>query len=154
MRWDIAEKVRCDIIAWSGINFSGRRKVARIFPVGGLQGDEFESCDISSLMVVGPIGVRVVLMASSVEEDWESRPWRAICLVEGYTFTTKKGDKPAVRIPDLDWLDDFDARRSDPDFQVTYDQVAHLAEGRGWTYGRTGDTPLRGHVRSIKVDHY
>lgn len=152
MEWDIAPKTRCDIIAFSGINFSGRRAIVSIHPVGGRQGEEIDAADIQSIAIVGRPGTRVVLKSSVSESDWQERPWRCVTVTADAAYKTPEG-KQAVRVPDIDFLDKPNAQRTDPDFQAGYDQVGALDEGKGWTFGRSGATPLKGNVRAIRVEN-
>ena len=148
MHWVIAKNVRCTIQAFSGPNFSGYRSEIEIFP-SGRQGELDGS--LASLGLVGSTGVRVTLCESPNEEDWESRPWRSFVLTLEHSFETQEG-KRAVRVPDIDAVDDIRARRTDPDFVESAPHADSLDTGRGWTYGRTGSVDLKGNVQMIRVD--
>lgn len=148
MRWVVAPKMRCDLFFFAGVNLSGELTKVQVFAAGGRQGD-VRGEDIKSMAIHGDHGVRVVLCASEDEETWQDSPWRAIRLKKGSTVPNREGT-PAVRVPDIDWLDEPGARRNDPDIQVGYEEVASLGTGTEWTYGRTG--PLKGRVRMIRVD--
>ena len=50
MRWEIAQNMRCDIIAFSGINFSGRRATMQIYP-SGKKGD-LELPEVGSITIM------------------------------------------------------------------------------------------------------
>ena len=150
MDWIIAPKVRCDIRAWSGTNFSGYHKLARIFAAGGRQGEEVDGLALSSCWVVAPFGTRVVFSAAPAEDEgWLTSPWRAVVIAKGSCFMTNTG-LPAVRIPDLDWLDKPNAQRTDPDFQEGFPIAKTLDDGSGWTFGRAG--ALRNRVHAIRID--
>jgi hypothetical protein len=148
MRWELAPRLRCDVVAFSGLNLSGERRVVEVHPVGGRKGD-LVPADLRSLAFVAPVGTRLVLATSEDPDDWEAHPWRAVVVLAGQHDTTREG-RAVVRVPDLDWLDAFDARRTDPDFQATFDEATTLAEGRGWTFGRGG--VLKGMIRQLRVD--
>ena len=145
MDWQIAENMRCDLVGFTKPGFAGTRHVAQIFP-SGRQGDLPDA--LSSLIVVGPIGTRVVLLTSQVG-DYSAAPWRCIELKKGKAFLTKDG-RPGVRVPDLDLLDAPDANRTDPDFEQTYDIVQRLEDGLTWTFGRPGSIKER--VVLIRVE--
>lgn len=149
LRWDIAQNMRCDLIAFTGINFSGRRTTMQIYP-SGKKGD-LESGEIGSMSIIAPIGTRVVLISSASETDWELLPWRAIEIHKGVAYKGR-APLPMVRIPDLENLDKVNVERTDPDFQQSYPIANTLAEGKGlgWTYGRVG--PLRGLIHAIRVE--
>lgn len=148
MKWVIAPKTRCDIVFLQGLNLSGERTMVQVHPVGGRQGD-IDGSLIKSLALMGPLGARIVLCTTEDEDAWEQSPWRAIRLLKGVAFPNREGVM-GVRVPDLDWLDPANARRSDPDTQMGFDEVPTLSAGTGWTFGKMG--PIRGHVRMIRVD--
>lgn len=149
MRWDLAPKLRVDIVAFAGLNLSGERRVVEIHPVGGRQGN-LNPEDIKSFALVGPVGTRIVLMSSADPEDWAKHPWRAVKIMEGHHFLTKEG-RPCVRVPDVDFLDAFDARRTDTELQAWYDEADGL-DAPGWTYGRVGK--LKANVHAIRLDRF
>ncbi len=148
MRWEIAQNMRCDIIAFSGINFSGRRATMQIYP-SGKKGD-LELPEVGSITIMGPIGTRVVLCTSS-SDDWEEHAWRAVELHKGVAYIGRSG-LPTVRIPDIDAVDKVNVERTDPDFQASPPIANTLADGKdkGWTYGRPGD--LKGRIQMIRVE--
>ena len=149
MHWDLAPKIRIDLVCYGGINFSGERKVVDVHAVGGRQGPDIGPEDIKSLAIIAAEGTRVIL---SVEPDGAlTSTWRCIRIVKG-KYSKNRDGHPLVRIPDLDWLDKADARRTDSEFQECYEQVGSLEEGSAWTFGQAGDRPLKGHVLSIRVD--
>ena len=150
MKWEVAPKLRFDLVAFAGLNLSGERRVVEFHAMGGRQGDLAPE-DLKSCAIVGPVGLRVVFKTSDDPEDWQRHTWRCFRLLAGKTFQTKEG-RPCVRVPDLDLLTAFDARRTDPDFEEGFEEVATLDGSKEWTFGHTGKLPLKGHVRAIQVD--
>lgn len=146
VRLVIAPRVKCDLLAYSGLHCGGQLMLVRVMPRGEAQGELLG--DLQSIMIAGPLGTRVVF-ATGAGEDWQDHPWRAVVLTAGHTFTARNG-KPAVRIPDLDSLDRPDARRADATVQESFPGAPSLDEGTGWTYGRPG--PIRNRVRQVFVD--
>lgn len=146
MNWVIDKNIRCDLLTYSGTNYSGKTHRVQIFP-SGRQGDL--SGPIGSLIWAGPFGLRLTLCTSAAEEGWEAQPWRAIVMVKGNTFRTRDG-RHAVRLPDIELLHRADAHRVDPDFEQSYDFAEDLASGKGWSYGRVG--PLHDRVQCIRID--
>lgn len=149
MRWEVAPKLRFDLVAFAGLNLSGERHVVEFHTMGGRQGD-LRTEDLKSLAIIGPVGLRVVLKTSEDPENWMSHSWRCVRLLAGHTFNTKEG-RPCVRIPDLDLLNDFDARRTDPEFEESFLAATSL-DAPGWTFGHQGRLPLKQQIRSIQVD--
>jgi hypothetical protein len=148
--WIIAPKIRCDILTWSGTNFSGYRKLARIFAAGGRQGQQLEGDLLSSFWVVAPYGTRVVFCAASEgDPDWLVKPWRAVIIQKGSVFKTQDG-LPGVRVPDIDYHDKFSAQRTDPDFQESFPFAKTLEEGKTWTFGNSN--MLSNRISCIRVD--
>jgi len=150
MEWQIESHTRADIYVWSGINFSGERRMASVHPAGGRQGSSLKDFAFRSIAITGPIGTTIVLCTSVLDIGWESRPWRALRVMKGVGYRTKDG-KPAVRIPDLDWYDDANAHRTDPDFQQSFPQVADPEGASGWTFGRTGSMSLNDNIKQVRV---
>jgi hypothetical protein len=150
MRWEIPPKLRFDIVAFAGLNLSGERRVIEVHALGGRQGD-LQPEDLKSVAIIGPVGLRVVFKTSDDPEEWVKQPWRCVRLIAGHTFDTKEG-RPCVRIPDLDLLNTFDARRTDPDFEEGFEEAASLADSTAWTFGRSGKVSLKTHIRAISVD--
>lgn len=148
MQWDIAPKQRVDIVAFAGLNLAGERSVVEIHPVGGRQGD-VASDYLKSLVVIGPVGTRVVLMTSADPDNWKNHPWRCVEVKAGKLFTTKEG-KTGVRVPDLDWLDAPDARRTDSELESSFEEASDLGGSKEWTYGRPGS--IKGRVKAIRVE--
>jgi hypothetical protein len=150
MRWEVAPKLRFDLIAFAGLNLSGERRVVEFHAMGGRQGD-LQPEDMKSVAIVGPMGLRVVFKTSDDPEEWQRHSWRCVRLLAGHTFTTKEG-RPGVRIPDLDLLNAPDARRTDPDFEELFEEAAGLEGAKGWTFGHAGRVPLKANIRAIQVD--
>ena len=94
MRWEIAKNMRCDLLAFTGINFSGKRTTMQIYP-SSKKGD-LEGPGISSLVVIAPYDTRVVLLSSVSETDWEQMAWRAIEIKKG----VEEGDVVMLRSPE------------------------------------------------------
>ena len=149
MDWHIDPHTRVDIVAYTGINFSGEARVVNIHPAGGKQGASLTDFAFRSVILVGPVGTRVTFRTSVNAADWESRPWRAVSILKGHAFRTKTG-KPAVRVPDLDWYDKPLAQRTDPDFQQGFPIAKSLEAGEGWTFGKPGK--VGGMVSAISVE--
>ncbi|MCA9567241.1 MAG: hypothetical protein KC656_05340 [Myxococcales bacterium] len=148
MIWKVASGVRADIAGYAARNLSGARKVAQLFPGGARKGDLPAST--KSVVVRAVPGTRVVFAASSTDA-WELASWRCVRVLEATSVPSEqKHGLPGVRIPDLDALDPFDAKRTDAEVQSGYPLVASLAEGVGWTYG--GGGALAGRVTMVLVD--
>ena len=151
VRWVIDERAKGEVLFFTGLNFSGQRSVVRFFPGGRRQGDEVDGSRVKSFGIIAPYGMRVVLATASGDEDWEQLTWRAVTVLQPTTFTSQAG-KPAVQIPDLDVMDNFDARRTDSEVQGGYPHVSRLADGKGWTFGFRGTSDLKCNIRTIRVD--
>ena len=151
VQWDIAKGVRCDIAAFSGMNLSGKRTLVRIFAYGGLQGSGLNGSDLASAAIIAPLGTRVIFSTSSDGSDYDNHAWRCVDLVEGHTYKTNEG-RTAVRIPDLDVMNDHDARRVDPDFVVGFPRVDTPSDSGSWTVGGHTRSSLRGRVRHIRIE--
>lgn len=149
MKWIIAPQTRVEIHAFTGLNLSGNRSVAQIYPAGGRQGKDIDGARLRSVAVAGLPGTRVVFSSTVAEEGWEERPWRAIVVGPDWGFQAKGGLR-AVRVPHIDQLSDAHAKRFDPDFEVSYDWADTLDDGKGWTYGRAGTLEMN--VRCIRID--
>ena len=153
MRWDVRGKIKCHIVGFTGISFSGERFEVDIWPMGGRQGDEIDGSRMKSIGIIAPYGVRMTLMAAASEEGWEELPWRAVQVLKGYTFDTLDGKKVGVQIPDLDRMDPPHVRRvMDPEASSTYPHADSLEDGKGWTFGRSGGIGLKCNVRQIRVE--
>lgn len=151
VRWDIAKGVRAEYHFFTGLSFSGVRTTGLIFHDARRQGDEVDGARIKSGGIIAPYGVRMTIIASATD-SWEEMPWRSVVVMEATSFKSQAG-KPAVQIPDLDMLDKWDTNRADLERQMGYPQVERLADGTGWTYGRSvPNLPLKCNVRVIKLD--
>ncbi len=152
MRWDHPESIRVDIICYSGINFSGRRKIVRFVAKGGRQGPEILPEDIQSVAVGGPLRTRVTFIGTELEKGWEeSHSWRAVEITKEHSFKTKDG-VIAVQLPDIVWYHKPNAKRSDPDFEESYPYSDGLDDRTSWTYGSSRGGFLKGGVHAIKIE--
>jgi hypothetical protein len=151
MQWDIIGKVRAHVVIWSGQAFSGVRKDAHISPIGGLSAEVPFGAHFQSFALVAPYGTRATLI-SCPGPDWEKNPWRALHVVKPFAFKTPEG-KPAVQVPDLDWLHTPNATRVQHDTFEYYPQPDRFEEGTGWTFGRRGDQELKGNVHMIRLEY-
>ena len=151
MEWTLGPRVKCDMVGYTGINCTGGRYIVRMFPTGARKGT-FRTLDLKSLVIVGPVGLRVVI-ATSLEPTWEQAPWRCVRLTAAHRFKNDEGNQ-GVRIPDFDWLDAADARKVNDARQETFPFAATLAEGLAdpalWTFGRPGK--IGGHIVSFRVE--
>ena len=98
MEWNIAPHSRVDLHVFSGINFSGERRLSCIHPAGGLQKSRLKNFQFRSIAIVGRPGTRVILCTSVLDIGWESRPWRAMVIKKSDGYRMKDG-KLAIRIP-------------------------------------------------------
>ena len=62
-----------DLVAFSGLNLSGERRVVEVHAVGGRKGD-LEPGDLRSLAFLAPVGTRLVLATSEDPDSWEAHP--------------------------------------------------------------------------------
>lgn len=152
MEWYVGPHVRCDMVSYGGINLTGPRYVVRIFPTGSRKGT-FRTHELKSIVILAPIGTRVILATHATQEGWEDMPWRCIRQLEGFRFKNDEGQM-GVRIPDLDWMDLPTAKKVNPDRQEGFPLVKRLADGAnlGFTFGRSGPTLLKDNVRAIWVE--
>jgi len=150
IEWEIGEKVRCDVIAYKAVNLEGKRSEMRLFPTGSRQG-RVQIEDLQSMGFRTRFGTRVILITHP-GEDWEEHPWRCIRMLKGSALPVGKNRMPGIRIPDLDLLDRWDARKTNAEFQSSYDFVKRLEDGTGWTFGRGGGQGIKGQVRLIRVE--
>ena len=151
MDWTVAPKMRMDLVCFAGLNLSGERRIVDVHAVGGRQGGDVAPEDLKSLVVLGTVGTRVILKTST-GEDWESQPWRAVIVTKAHHYRTKEGET-GVRVPDLDWFDKPDARRTDPEMQETFPWADSLEAGMKsgeWTFGRPG--ALKQKIKAIVID--
>lgn len=152
MRWHIEERVVCELWSFTGINFGGTRRVTRVHAYGGRQGEDLPGDEVKSLGIIAEPGIRVILLTARTDSNWEALPWRAFQVLEGKVGQIKDG-RSALQIPDLDRYDHWDANRSDPDLEAMYPHVDTLADGKGWTFGRVGKTPLKCNIQAIRIEH-
>lgn len=151
IRWEIGPMVRCDVITYSGPNFSGKKARMRIFPTGSRQG-ALDGSSLASFIFRGPPGTRIVFV-SHAGEEWENHPWRAVELSKECSIQSAKSKRlRGVRVPDIDYLDHFDAKITNSSGSASYPHVSTLNEGSGWTYGRQADGGLRNNVAVIRVE--
>lgn len=148
MKWELAPKLRADLVCYAGLNMSGERRVVDIHVVGGRQGPDVPTAELKSLAFIAQPGIRLIVKTHD-GDDWEAYPWRCIRIVKGQCFRTQDGGY-AVRVPDLEFLDKPDARRTDSEFQESYPLVERLADGEGWTFGREG--ALKGKITTICIE--
>ena len=148
MKWEIAPKLRADLVCYAGINLSGERRVVDIHVVSGRQGAQIPTAELKSLAFIAPLGTRLILKTSD-GDDWEEHPWRCIRVMKGSCFRNKNGEY-VVRVPDLETLDKPDAQRTDPEHEESYPLVERVKDGTGWTFGRLGDR--KGRVTVIAIE--
>ncbi len=149
VRWAIGPHVRVDLIGYSGVDITGAKFISQIYASGHRKG-AMDGERLKSIVIGAQLGTRIILCASKDEACWEDWPWRAIRLLDGTTYRTGDGT-PAVRVPDLEWLDKFDAKKANTDSQQSYPHAARLVDGKGWTFGRGGALKMK--VRMIRVEH-
>jgi hypothetical protein len=144
MRWVVGPHTKCDLVGYSGANMTGARYVVRIFPTGSQKGT-FRTHELKSIVVIAPPGTRVILAARE-GDDWEGGPWRCVRVIAGQMFKNEQGNE-GVRVPDLDWEDPPDAKRTSESRSYTF--VDRVGDGATWTFGRGGG--LKDEVRQIRV---
>lgn len=151
IEWDIIGRHRVDIVVWSKADMVARKRTVQFFP-GGRQGDLVAS-DVASMVIRAPLGTRITLMTAPGARWW-TRPWRCIRFIEGHVVpSSRRTGLPGVRVPDLDRLDPVDARKTDRQLESSYPLVEVPSQGTWWTFGAVGGTPLKGHVRGIRIEH-
>jgi hypothetical protein len=149
VEWEVEPGTRCDVVTYAASNLTGKRGEIRIFPSGSRKG-EVHTENLRSMVIRAPFGTRVVLLTQGGAQ-WEETAWRCVRIVEGRAMPSERGGGlPGVRLPDLDWLDAPDSKRTNPDVQATYPLVERFSEGEGWTFGRGGG--LKGRVAVIRVE--
>ena len=150
IEWETKGRVRCDIVAFAAKNLSGKRTTMRIFPTGSQQG-KIATEELSSMIIRAPYGTRLLLITNP-GPDWQEYPWRCVRMLDGEAVVPKQGTLPGVRLPDLDLLTAYDAKKINPDYQVSYEFVDSLEEGSGWTFGKGGEGPIKGRVKLIRLE--
>lgn len=149
MQWRIGPGVKCDMLGYGGVNLTGPRAAVEIYP-SGFQRGTFDTDKLKSMVMLAPEGVRVIL--ATHERGWEHGPWRCARFTANQGLLEEKGMLLA-RIPDLDWLDGPQDRRTNADTQRGFPLVGRLGDGAGWTFGslRFGEQ-LAGRVKLITVE--
>ncbi|MCB9675549.1 MAG: hypothetical protein H6737_10560 [Alphaproteobacteria bacterium] len=149
MKWRVGPGVRCDLVAYAGKNLNGKRLQVQLFPTGARKGTLLGN-ELSSLVIRALPGTRVILAASD-NDAWENAAWRCIRMVPGnFMRSEQRNGLPGVRIPDLDMMDAYTAKKTATDFEASYPYVDRLADGEGWTFGRGGG--LKNRVAMVIVD--
>jgi hypothetical protein len=149
--FELGPRIRCDLVAWGGVGFSGKRGIVRIFPTGNVQGT-LEPEDVRALVIRAFHGTRVIL-AARPEGDFEDGPWRCVRVLPGHCLAPEEPQGlPGVRVPDLDRLDAYSARRTATELEQSYPLVSRFEDGEGWTFGTVGFPELKGHVRRIIIE--
>jgi hypothetical protein len=147
---EVRGKTRCDLIAFSKPDLVARRTPIQIFP-SGVQG-KLQAEDLASLIVRAPFGTRITLLRAGHRLDQEGT-WRVLRMVKGCAVIP--GDPlglPGIRVPDLDHLDRWDARRTDPELVSSVPRVRDpQAQDKGWTFG-WGTEPLKNAVGRILIE--
>ena len=144
---------RCDIVAYKAINMAGKKTVLRIFPTGSIQGKLYTE-DIKSMIIRAPYNMRLILCTVN-QDNWEEFPYRCITMKEGIVIPPTKGEAtslPGVRIPDLDFLENPDAKRMSETFHRSYPIVDNFAEGTDWSFGTVGSTKIKENIKMIIVE--
>ena len=100
--------------------------------------------------MLAPEGIRVTF--ATHERGWEHGAWRCVRFAAGEGLLDEKGMLLA-RVPDLDWLDGPQAKRTSDDTQRGFPLVSRLSDGTGWTFGNLPfGQHLTGNVRVIVVE--
>ncbi len=148
MKWRVRPGVRVDLVGYNAVDMAGKRTAAQLFPGGARRGDL--DGGIRSLVVRAVPHTRVILAASS-GEDWTLAAWRCIRVLPGSSVPSRRRNGlPGVRVPNLDTLDPYDAKRTDPQVEMGYPRVESPELGQGWTFGGGGS--VAGRVRLIVVE--
>jgi hypothetical protein len=149
VEWRIGPGVKCDMIGYGGVNLTGPRAPVEIYPSGFRRGT-FETDKLKSVVMLAPEGVRVIF--ATHERGWTHGPWRCVRFVAGQGLLAEKGMWLA-RVPDLDWLDGPQDRKSNLEPQRGFPLVKELGEGTGWTFGHLPfGEQLGGRVQVIQVE--
>ncbi len=147
--WKVGPGVRADIVTYGGRNLNGKRQQAQFFPTGAQRGT-IDGSQVSSMVIRALHGTRIVLAASD-GSDWQSAAWRCIRMLPGHTMgSAQKTGLPGVRIPDLDLLDEPDAKRTDTGLEASYAYVERVKDGTGWTFGRGGG--LKNRIQMVRIE--
>ncbi len=148
IKWTIPERLKAAFVMYTAVNLSGGRKAVRLF-LRGRKGDPAPTA-AASMVIRAPYGTTVVLQTEP-GPGWERGTWRAIRLLKGFSVPGKETPLPGVRLPDLDMLDAFDAKKGGTSYQESYPLVDRFAQGEGWTFGAARDEELKNNVRGIMV---
>lgn len=148
VKWVIGPQARADILGYAGVDITGAQFISQIYASGFRRGT-LEGDRLKSIVIGAPYGTRIILCTTTDEASWEDAPWRAIRVLEGQTYHTTEG-VPAVRVPDIEWLDGFDHRRTGQDGQQSYPLVRRVSEGRTWTFGY--GSGLHNRIKMIRVE--
>ncbi|MEC7987289.1 MAG: hypothetical protein VX278_19115 [Myxococcota bacterium] len=147
----LAQYTRCDIVAYSGRNFSGKKSILRIFPAGNTQG-KLQVEDLASMIIRSPYGMRLIL-CTNTGNDWIHGTWRCINMLEEHSIPPpEKNTYPGVRIPDLDLFDAPESTRADEELISSYPIVSAVQDGSGWTFGKIAQSKLKNNVHLIIVE--
>jgi len=147
--WRVGPGVRADLVFYTGKNLNGKRQQVQLFPSGARRGS-VDGGAVHSMVIRAFAGTRVILAASD-SDDWEKAAWRCIRVLEGTAMRSKmRYGMPGVRLPDIDMLDEVDAKKTATDFQSSYTYVDSLADGEGWTFGRAGG--LKNRIAMISIE--
>lgn len=150
IQFKIGGQMRCDLVAYSGINLSGKKAAVRIFPTGTIHGT-FYTQNLRSMVIRAPFGTRLIL-ACQAGESWESGTWRCIDMIKGFHVPSAKATGlPGVRIPDLDLLNDPSSKRLNTDLQSGFPIVDSIKDGTGWTFGHLAGEKLKGNITQIII---
>ncbi len=148
---ELGEFIRCDILAWSGVDFGGKRTALRVFPTGNVKG-ELDSEQVHSMVIRAFHGTRLILCTRSTG-DFEDGPWRCVRMVPGHTIPSEDPrGMPGVRLPHLDRLDEPSKFRTNQQLATSYPLVERFDDGESWTFGTTGIPVIEGHVRRIIIE--
>ncbi|MEZ4322144.1 MAG: hypothetical protein R3F61_32025 [Myxococcota bacterium] len=147
--WRVGPGVRADLVAYAGKNMNGKRQQVRFFPSGAQRGG-WDGREVSSLVIRALPGTRVILAASD-GDHWQQAAWRCIRVVSGHSLPSEKATGlPGVRVPDIDMMDAYDAKKTETDFQASYPYVDAVEQGSGWTFGRGGG--LKNRIAMVLIE--
>lgn len=149
MEWRIGPGVKCDLVGYGGVNLTGPRAAVEVYP-SGFQRGTFTTEKLKSVVMLAPEGIRVIF--ATHERGYTHGPWRCVRFVADQELLDEKGMLLA-RIPDLDWLDGAQARRTNDETQRGFPLVSRLDDGIGWTFGNLPfGQQLTGSVRVIQIE--